>query len=1002
MKVALITLNAREGDAIGRQVLEKYLFFRDQHAEVVICLEDSRKAIPQLVDAITVANASSMNPAWFEEYDLIIFEYGQYYSLLELLPIAAKNSKVIVDYHSITPPHLWHNAHDQSLAKGRHLRPLLWHADLVLVHSHFVKQELLSSCHIPSERTRVIPLPISINDQCDHSTLERIQNQWNSSHPILLFVGRLAPNKQLATLIDAVAQVRDDGLMLNLMVIGDNTEIYELEEKHCMERVRDLGLQSQIHFLGKVDDDTLCAAYKMADLFVMPSLWEGFCMPLIEAMHFRTPVLASRCTALPETVGNGGWTFAPRNSHDLAKRLQYIFATQKVRQNSQGKEATCQRIAVVIGHGECALTQGAERSLLRLAGQLSSADQDVQVLIVGSGNPTSSFSEQTNIPADRIIFFPVESGDPQVCQKWLSRIEERPKSLEMFEQYAFIRSLPTSTKLLDHLRDRLKDYDAVFVGPYLSRLSFDVANLCKGKCIVIPCFHEEKSASLSLWHDAFDEVGGLLFHSPWEQHFAQAILGFNSPNHAVMQADVTIPAYDSTQLRSELKGRSYVVYCGRFTKEKNCQLLLDFMERFNSTATEKVTLAIIGTGSITIPNKDWVISLGSISESEKFAAISHAQALIQLSTRESMSYVCLEAMACGIPLLGHQDCGPIESLINRANCGKVVGDFDSFQLAIKSLLEHNELWKKYGKNGQHYFETVWSQSKSVVEIVMELVDNLDKPLLELGQESAFQRSQSFTTEHWRKDFSEFLQDVVQRPKSEHHFHIECRRRAANVSVSKESKTCRINIKLINRGNTPILSEGANIAYLHSILTSANDASQVINTQCTKIRSDLLPGQRMTYSIRFASPTVDGDYHLRCFVCQNDNKNVNYQESYLGECKMNITVASNNSGPTSELDNDYDTLKSILEKLEGLKQLPDDYHDISTGSLSNLKKSIKKKLLHNFKVSYVDVLSRQQSQVNHGLISLVQELIDHCQTMEQRIAELEERLQKHNESNKDDA
>ncbi len=77
-------------------------------------------------------------------------------------------------------------------------------------------------------------------------------------------------------------------------------------------------MSERIHFVGAVDDERLADCYRAADVFVMPSSHEGFCIPVLEAMACGLPVIAARSAALPETVGDAGLTFSPHDVEDLA------------------------------------------------------------------------------------------------------------------------------------------------------------------------------------------------------------------------------------------------------------------------------------------------------------------------------------------------------------------------------------------------------------------------------------------------------------------------------------------------------------------------------------------------------------------------------------------------------------------------------------------------------------------------------------------------------------
>src|SRR5205823_6135713 len=129
------------------------------------------------------------------------------------------------------------------------------------------------------------------------------------SATLLLFVGRLAPNKRVIVLVEALAHLRDLSPPVHAVVIGDTSDVYGDEAERCRRRAAELDVADRLHLLGHVPAAQLRDAYGAADAFVMPSRHEGFCIPVMEALAAGMPVIAARAGALPETVGGAGLTF---------------------------------------------------------------------------------------------------------------------------------------------------------------------------------------------------------------------------------------------------------------------------------------------------------------------------------------------------------------------------------------------------------------------------------------------------------------------------------------------------------------------------------------------------------------------------------------------------------------------------------------------------------------------------------------------------------------------
>jgi glycosyltransferase involved in cell wall biosynthesis len=98
------------------------------------------------------------------------------------------------------------------------------------------------------------------------------------------------------------------------------------------QKVAQLGLRDRVHFLGAIDDAALQRQYRHAAALVMPSRYEGFGLPAIEAMHHGIPVVAADAAALPDTVGDAGLLFPPEDATALTQALLRVLHEQPLRQ----------------------------------------------------------------------------------------------------------------------------------------------------------------------------------------------------------------------------------------------------------------------------------------------------------------------------------------------------------------------------------------------------------------------------------------------------------------------------------------------------------------------------------------------------------------------------------------------------------------------------------------------------------------------------------------------
>jgi glycosyltransferase involved in cell wall biosynthesis len=130
----------------------------------------------------------------------------------------------------------------------------------------------------------------------------------------LLHVGTLQPRKNVSLLLEALARLGRD---VPLLLVGGKGWLYD----DIFARVAALGLGDRVRFAGYVDDDELPLWYNAATALVLPSLYEGFGLPVVEALACATPVVAARASSLPEAGGAAALYFDPNDPDDLAARL---------------------------------------------------------------------------------------------------------------------------------------------------------------------------------------------------------------------------------------------------------------------------------------------------------------------------------------------------------------------------------------------------------------------------------------------------------------------------------------------------------------------------------------------------------------------------------------------------------------------------------------------------------------------------------------------------------
>jgi glycosyltransferase involved in cell wall biosynthesis len=145
--------------------------------------------------------------------------------------------------------------------------------------------------------------------------------------PYILAIGTIQPRKNYSRLILAVAALRSKGCEVDLVIAGSRGWL----EDETYRTMRDSGIQEHLHFTGFVDEDDLPALYRGAICLAFPSLYEGFGLPVLEAMASGIPVVTSNVSSLPEVAGNAALMVNPYDVEELTDALWRVIHDEDLR-----------------------------------------------------------------------------------------------------------------------------------------------------------------------------------------------------------------------------------------------------------------------------------------------------------------------------------------------------------------------------------------------------------------------------------------------------------------------------------------------------------------------------------------------------------------------------------------------------------------------------------------------------------------------------------------------
>ncbi len=206
-------------------------------------------------------------------------------------------------------------------------------SDLVLTDSQSAQNDVVRHLHLPPEKVLAIPLGVEPRFQ-PAARAQAGGTGWapggaKAKHTIL-YVGRADPYKNLAVLIEAFAALRQQcKLPVELRIVGPPDRRYP----EAAQRAARLGVEDALTWLGYLSDDDLVSEYQHADVFVQPSWYEGFGLPVLEAFACGTPVICSNKGSLPEVAGGAALIVQPQDMIGLTEALRRVLTDERLAQD---------------------------------------------------------------------------------------------------------------------------------------------------------------------------------------------------------------------------------------------------------------------------------------------------------------------------------------------------------------------------------------------------------------------------------------------------------------------------------------------------------------------------------------------------------------------------------------------------------------------------------------------------------------------------------------------
>ena len=199
-------------------------------------------------------------------------------------------------------------------------------ADLIIAISKQTKQDIIDFFGISENKIRLVyqGCDPQFYDQCSDEQKQAVATKYQLPPNYILYVGTIEKRKNLNTIVKALASLPEK---YSLVAVGKPTGYMQ----EVNSEIARLSLKSRVHFIHKVDFRDLPAIYQQAEVFVLSSVFEGFGIPVLEALNSKIPVITSNVSSLPEAGGAHSIYINPADSRELEQALLRLFTDNNLR-----------------------------------------------------------------------------------------------------------------------------------------------------------------------------------------------------------------------------------------------------------------------------------------------------------------------------------------------------------------------------------------------------------------------------------------------------------------------------------------------------------------------------------------------------------------------------------------------------------------------------------------------------------------------------------------------
>ena len=275
------------------------------------------------------------------------------------------------------------------------------------------------------------------------------------------------------------------------------------------------------------------------------------------------------------------------------------------------------------------------------------------------------------------------------------------------EKIWFEKQGPYSPSAISYIRENADKYDVFIFVTYLYYLTVAGLPEVAEKAVLIPTAHEEPFIHFKTFETLFTLPKAFVFLTDEEKALVQRLFRCGDIPCRVMGTGVDIPCVPDEKAFREKFGidGDYLIYVGRIDEGKDCPTMFRYFTEYKKRDPEsKLKLVLMGKQVCDIPKHKDILSLGFVSEEDKFSGISGAKALVLPSKYESLSISVLEAMSLSVPVIVNGICEVLKGHCTKSNGGLYYMNYFEFEGIINYIFSHDREYAVMRENALRYVE----------------------------------------------------------------------------------------------------------------------------------------------------------------------------------------------------------------------------------------------------------------------------------------------------------